>query len=221
MKVIVVRKKLKTLTIRIVDENSVNITVPFDMDIKSIEKILSLKGKWIENKLREKKELIQKNSSIYSLKHVLLYGKKYEIAFSDVPNVCYVEDFIILPNSKAGFPEEIKKTLNSYLTQLAKNILPKYVSSWGEKMSLCPTAIKIKNLKSKWGSCNGNGEIVLNVKLIHLPIRLIEYVVVHELCHLKNLNHSELFWKSVKIYFPDLDVVRKQLHEYDFLVNST
>lgn len=219
MKVVIIRKRVKTLTIRIIDGDNITVTVPLDMSNNSIEKILNLKSQWIENKLKEKKELHKKNKSIYAFKEVLLYGNKYEIAFSDVPNVCCVENYIILPNSKAGAPEEIKKTLDLYLSQLAKNVLPKYVATWGEKMSLCPTAIKIKNLKSKWGSCNGDGEIVLNVKLIHLPIRLIEYVVVHELCHLKNLNHSELFWKSVKVYFPDLEDVRKQLHQYDFLTD--
>ena len=114
----------------------------------------------------------------------------------------------------------MKILIENYLRQLAKNLLPKCVAFWGEKLSLCPTNIQIKYLKSKWGSCNGDGEIVLNVRLIQLPTRLMEYVIVHELCHLKNLNHSENFWQSVQKVFENYQDLHNELREFEYLIHT-
>lgn len=219
MRVLISRKKIKSFIIRVVDNSTVSVSVPLDMDNKTIEKFLDIKRNWIEKKLKEKRNISEVNAEIFSYKKVLIQGKEYTVAYSDVPNVCLVDDYLILPQNKASSLESVKKIISNYLVQLAKNVLPKCIAFWGEKLSLCPTGIKIKSLKSKWGSCNGNGEIVLNVRLIQIPIRLMEYVVVHELCHLKNLNHSEAFWESLKKVFPDLSEIKKSLKEYEFLIS--
>jgi len=218
MKVLIYKKKIKSVIIKVMDAETVLVSVPFDMSDEVANEFIRLKSSWIKRKQEEKKKNKIKNEEIYSYKKILIQGKEYVIAYSDVPNVCCVEDYLILPQSKAESVELIKKTINNYLLNLAKNLLPKYLAFWGEKLSLCPTAIKIKSLKSKWGSCNGNGEIVLNVKLIQLPVKLIEYVIVHELCHLKNLNHSKDFWESIEDVFADFDILRKELRQYEYLI---
>lgn len=69
----------------------------------------------------------------------------------------------------------------------------------------------IKNHKSRWGSCSKKGNLNFNYKIIHLPLELAEYIVVHELCHLKELNHSSRFWALVAKAVPDYKARRKKL----------
>ncbi len=72
----------------------------------------------------------------------------------------------------------------------------------------------VKNLRSRWGSCSSAKNLNFNYRIVFLPERLAEYVVVHELCHLKEMNHGPGFWKLVAQIFPDYKHLRKQLREY-------
>ncbi len=71
--------------------------------------------------------------------------------------------------------------------------------------------IKIKRMKSRWGSCSTKKNLNFNYRLIELPERLIDYVIVHELCHLKEFNHSKKFWNLVALMMPDWKSLRKEL----------
>ena len=71
--------------------------------------------------------------------------------------------------------------------------------------------ISIKNHKSRWGSCSKKGNLNFNYKIIHLPVELAEYIVAHELCHLKELNHSARFWDLVAKAVPDHKACRRKL----------
>ena len=72
--------------------------------------------------------------------------------------------------------------------------------------------INIKNQKTRWGSCSKKGNLNFNYKILFLPERTAEYIVVHEMCHLKELNHSRKFWDLVARTFPDHKEIRKELH---------
>ncbi|TSC85112.1 MAG: hypothetical protein G01um101413_496 [Parcubacteria group bacterium Gr01-1014_13] len=71
--------------------------------------------------------------------------------------------------------------------------------------------ISIKNHKSRWGSCSKKGNLNFNYKIIHLPVELAEYIIAHELCHLKELNHSSKFWTLVSKTIPDYKTRRRKL----------
>mgnify|MGYP003393802311 CR=1 FL=1 len=71
--------------------------------------------------------------------------------------------------------------------------------------------ISIKNTKSRWGSCSKKGNLNFNYKIVLLPEKLADYVIVHELCHLKELNHSKNFWNLVSLALPDYKVLRSKL----------
>lgn len=77
------------------------------------------------------------------------------------------------------------------------------VLRYARVVGVSPTAVDIKTFKSRWGSCNIRGEVQFHWKVILAPHRIVDYVVVHELCHLKHHDHSPLFWKSVERVMPD------------------
>lgn len=74
--------------------------------------------------------------------------------------------------------------------------------------------IKIRNQKARWGSCSRRGNLSFNYKIIFLPPRLADYLVVHELCHLREFNHSSRFWRLVKKTIPDHREIREEFKKY-------
>lgn len=74
--------------------------------------------------------------------------------------------------------------------------------------------ISIRNQRTRWGSCSSKGNLNFNSRLIKLPLELVDYVVVHELCHLKQLNHSRAFWALVGEVLPNFKHLRRQLKTY-------
>ncbi|MDZ7726046.1 MAG: M48 family metallopeptidase [Candidatus Campbellbacteria bacterium] len=80
--------------------------------------------------------------------------------------------------------------------------------------------VRIKNQKTRWGSCSSKKNLNFSYKVIYLPPRLRDYIVVHELCHLRELNHSSEFWALVGEIFPDHKILRRKLKEYSLLLTG-
>jgi predicted metal-dependent hydrolase len=77
--------------------------------------------------------------------------------------------------------------------------------------NLCPARISIRNQKTRWGSCSRKGNLNFNYRIVHLPEKYLDYVIVHELCHLKEFNHAKKFWDLVAIAIPDFKSIRKEI----------
>jgi len=90
-----------------------------------------------------------------------------------------------------------------------------YVKIYSQKMNLHPSGISFRFNKTRWGSCSPKNSLSFNYYLAQLPKDLIEYVVVHELAHIKHKNHSKNFWDEVEKYLPDVKEKRKKLREFE------
>ena len=87
------------------------------------------------------------------------------------------------------------------------------ISYWADIIGVRPERVTIRNQKSRWGSCSARKTINLNCQLMRFGERERDYVVVHELCHMKEFNHGQRFWSLVEGYFPDFLLARKTLSE--------
>lgn len=99
------------------------------------------------------------------------------------------------PESRAG--------LQAWLQDRARAILPPWLEQISERLGLICTGVSIRAQKTRWGSCSSNGRINLNRNLLFLPAELVEYLLVHELCHLREPNHSPRYWQQVENVLPD------------------
>ena len=118
--------------------------------------------------------------------------------------------------------EEIKKQkkepalTNADIEKLCQNalsVIPDKVKYYAEIMGVTYGRITIRNQKTRWGSCSSKGNLNFNCLLMLMPDKVLDYVVVHELCHLKQMNHSKKFWKEVERYMPDYKNYKKWLNE--------
>ena len=99
------------------------------------------------------------------------------------------------------------------LCQKALSVIPDKVKYYAEIMGVTYGRITIRNQKTRWGSCSSKGNLNFNCLLMLMPDKVLDYVVVHELCHLKQMNHSKKFWKEVERYMPDYPNYKKWLNE--------
>lgn len=95
----------------------------------------------------------------------------------------------------------------------AKKIIPDRVKYYADIMGVTFGKITIKNQKTRWGSCSSKGNLNFNCMLMLTPERVRDYVVIHELCHLRQMNHSKLFWAEVEKVMPDYKVYRQWLSQ--------
>ena len=103
---------------------------------------------------------------------------------------------------KAAHPEPTATERAEYI-RLAKEMLPRRTAFWSERMGLTPTQIRITSAQRRFGSCSSEGHICYSWRLMQYPPEAIDYVIVHELSHLKHMNHSPAFHALVAKYLPD------------------
>lgn len=108
-------------------------------------------------------------------------------------------------------PKEPTKTEAEYLRKLAKEYIPKRVDVYSKIMNLKPTGIKITSAKTRFGSCSGKDSLCFSLRLMMYPVEAIDYVVVHELAHIKHKNHSKRFYSLIEKYMPDYKAREKLL----------
>ena len=101
----------------------------------------------------------------------------------------------------------------------AKTVIPKRVRFYAEQMGETFGNITIKNQKKRWGSCSSARNLNFNRRLIMAPQEVMDYVIVHELCHLRQMNHSNAFWQEVEMVLPDYKMHKKWLETYAQLLN--
>lgn len=219
----IIKKKKKTITIRITREGEVVVTSPVYADDRYIFNLVENKGEWIVKKLKEiqrvKKEagrVEYKNGSEieYLGTKLILYISednvdKFKIYKQD--NKLYVK----LPKlQESPYTEEILRgEIKNWLKEQAKVVLKQRVEFFSKEYNLVPNRVVVKEQKTIWGSCSSKGNINLNWRLIMVPLDVLDYVVVHELCHLKHPNHSSRFWSLVKEIMSDYEEKRKWLKE--------
>ncbi|MBQ8199384.1 MAG: M48 family metallopeptidase [Lachnospiraceae bacterium] len=115
--------------------------------------------------------------------------------------------------SESKYTPEQRAGLEKRYRQAAKEYIPKRADYYAQLLGVTYERIRIADQKTRWGSCSSKGTLSFNWKLMLAPPKVLDYVVVHELCHLIEMNHSPRFWKQVENVIPDYKEYRKWLKE--------
>lgn len=211
------RSNRKTLSLSVLKDGSVVVKAPIRMRDEVIIKFVEDKQEWIKSKLFLVNKTINKFEDVVSYKSFLLYGNKYTLLASDVKRIETNDKFQIVFPQKTE-PEKILKLIKSWYKKVAKQVLQDRLEYIESRIKLKSMIMKIGDSKGRWGSCNSKGVINLNFRVIMLPPAIIDYVIVHELCHLVEMNHSKNFWKLVESFLPNVDNLKAEIKEYSFLL---
>lgn len=153
----------------------------------------------------------------------LYYGERLPLqviwTWSGRYKIQVFEDHIEIAAPLASTARDRQKALHKYLRALAAQVLRARVEIHAAKMDLWPAAVTIRGQKTRWGSCSSEGRVNLNWKLIAAPPSVIDYVVVHELAHLRHMNHSAEFWRLVERHFPGHRAAKIWLRQNEAEIN--
>lgn len=214
----VYRKKVKNINLRINQNMEVYISAPLNLHSDYIKNFIKSKEKWIKDVLT-KIEKVKKNKIDFQYitgeKHKFL-GKDYTLIVKNANNnkisVNNENDEIIF-HTKSTLSEERKKIMNKWYYDNAKKIFSLLMEKWLEKLEENIEHLSIKPMKTRWGSCNYNKKYInLNVELIKRSPFEIEYVILHELAHLKYPNHGRGFYNYIENYMKNYREAEKMLN---------
>ena len=188
--------RIKYMKLRMEREHLV-VTVPKNFTRALIEKFILSKEKWIKDQIN-----YQQSCSYNGL---LYKGIIFDyIVKHGLSNRIFIEGDKIVIEMKEKFPEEKAIVLiEKWYMEEAKKALKESIEYFSNLLGVEYNKVTIKNQKTRWGSCSSNRNINFNWRLIMAPTFVIDYIVVHELCHLIHMNHSKVFWDQVSRIIPD------------------
>ncbi len=201
-KVNIIKKNNKNTYLRVKSNLEINITTNYLMPSNEIIKFITNNESDVMEMIKRQKKKNKKEESFYYL------GNEYNIV------ICNSIKKIVIDDNKIYIDD--KKKLNNFLKKEALKIFTERLKFNYDKFEerIPFPVLKIRNMKAKWGYCKKAGNIVmLNFNLIKYGIDEIDYVIVHELCHLIEFNHSKKFWDYVRKYKPNYKENRKVLKE--------
>ncbi len=214
--------KSRYLRINIDQKDGIVLTLPNNLPERHALLFLHEKKSWIEKSLL-KQQKIRKLNTVFTeqvefktRKHTLCLAKHAKNTIRSVvagdkilvwyPDHALVEDTRI--------QKVIRKAVEEAWRIEAKKYLPERVKQLAAQNNFQYKSISVKNAKTRWGSCSHANNINLNLQLMRLPDRLIDYVILHELTHTVHKNHQKAFWNKLEDIFPNAKRIDKELNSY-------
>jgi hypothetical protein len=212
------RSKRKSLGISVLPSGVVEVTAPEMARMEKIKEVLAKRASWILDQQREvfKYDVVQPKRQIISGESVKLLGRQYRLKINESSKneVAIIHDWIHV-NVKSGSDQ--KKIFQKWFKERA-------IETFQERLIVCmekanrieinsiPT-LKVRKMSKSWGTCTHDGVITLNVELFAAPVDCIDYVILHELCHLKEASHNQRFKNLLSLMLPEWRNLKKKLEQ--------
>lgn len=199
----------KSLEIAVHPDKSVVVKAPSTSTLEAIEERIKKRARWIKRQIAYSNQFDPRTPErkyVGGESHLYL-GRKYrlKIEISDKDKVLLKNGYFCIETT-SNQPEHIKRLMDSWYRRRAKMCLSRiFDDCWEDfkKGDLSKPNLKFRKMDKRWGSLSGKGQLTLNVNLIQTPEECIEYVVIHELCHLIHHNHGTAFYKLLDRTMPD------------------
>ncbi|ABR90071.1 Uncharacterized conserved protein [Janthinobacterium sp. Marseille] len=216
-----VRSKRRSIGFMI-DDDGLRITAPKWVTLTEIENAICEKQRWIFTKLNERREHSARRlqpqmewrdgATLPYLGHDITLRILGTQAAGIAYNADTKELTVCLPGAAAE--RQLKDRVQGWLQLEAKRIFAERLPVYAEKLNVSYQSFALSSAMTQWGSCTADGKIRLNWRLIHFALPLIDYVIAHELSHLREMNHSPRFWATVQSVFPEFVAAKKALRDH-------
>jgi len=219
---IVYSKKRRKAAIVVRPDLTVEFRAPHGLSREAISDMVQKKAVWVWEKLDwfEANRLPYQEKRYADGEKYLYMGREYSLKILPAegikkPFVSFLgsEITVLIPESVSDElkPALVKRAIWNFYSECAESEVKKFLKAYSEKLRIDPPAFKVKHQKRRWGSCSADNVLRINFQLMMAPPEQLEYVVVHELCHVKEKNHSARFWNLVSELMPGYQVHRKSL----------
>ena len=210
----------------VVDGDGLSVRAPKWLSLRDVDAAVREKGRWIVARLDEQRERARQQAVARTVwrdgASVAYLGRPLTIALDPHGDLGAGEAALIegdstsAPRLRVGLPgdadeERVKDAVQSWLQREARRIFAARAAHFAERLGVRVRRLSLSSATTRWGSANANGSVRLHWRLIHHPLATIDYVVAHELAHLREMNHSERFWSVVRSVVPEYEAARREL----------
>jgi hypothetical protein len=205
----------------LINDDGLRVTAPRWVTISAIEDAIRDKRRWILTKLDQRSERLAR-----SVSQPLEWGEGTELPYLGRTITLRLGAYatgnssldalngdlsVALPTDATA--QQVRECVMKWMQTDAKRLFAERMPLYADRLSVSYRSCELSSAIRRWGSCSTSGKIRLNWRLIHFPLALIDYVIAHELAHLREMNHSARFWAAVESVFPDHAKARKSLRE--------
>ncbi|MCH7737732.1 MAG: M48 family metallopeptidase [Chloroflexi bacterium] len=197
-------KRARRMTIKVSSWTGLEVVVPVGFDRSDIPEFLRSKARWIRKSL-ERAHPVEELKRPESIPLGLL-GETWFVEYSISParrvNLSEQAGNVLVLTGPVDRPVAVAAALNGWLQKRAEGVLAPWLGRLSAELSLSFSRVSVRRQKTKWGSCSAQKSISLNRNLLFLPEPMARYVLVHELCHGRRLDHSKRFWSLLETFEP-------------------
>jgi predicted metal-dependent hydrolase len=199
------KRRRKTISLHIKEDGRVVIYVPYHTPKGEIERFIKEKESWVIKKISEKERSIKETEKAFIPGEKFLYlGESYPLEIGDthyrgLPLKLSFGKFVLDKDRL----EEARDLFIHWYKREAKEKIEGRVHYFSNRLQLFPKGLKITSAKYRWGSCSRDSRLSFSWKIIMAPLSIIDYVLIHELVHIKEKNHSKRFWTYLETILPD------------------
>lgn len=207
----------KTIRISVDDSGQVHIAAPAGLSEQEIIQRVKTRGAWILRKLAEvqAREYSPAGKKYVEGESFLVLGEDCKLRLHIQPDIKRISIRLNQGNLLVATPTEeqepLKLALESWYRSKAREVVEERINCYYPQVGASPVRVRIKDQKRRWGSCSSKGNLNFNWRVVMAPLPVLDYVIVHELCHLIHLNHSKEFWSLVESVLPDYKERREWL----------
>lgn len=216
------RSKRKTIGF-LIDDDGLRVTAPRWVTVAEIESAIAGKQQWIFRKINEQRERsvrrLQPPMEWRDGATLPFLGADITVRVSEGSNAGVRFDeaarelHVSLPASASE--QQLKDRVQGWLQSEAKRVFAERLAIYAEKLGVSFHSFALSSASTQWGSCTADGRIRLNWRLMHFALPNIDYVVAHELSHLREMNHGPQFWATVQSVLPEFETARKALRDHE------
>ncbi|MBQ8845353.1 MAG: DUF45 domain-containing protein [Clostridia bacterium] len=193
----IIKQNRKSICLQVKNNGEVILKVPINLPQKNIDEFLVSKQNWLDKSLKRINQTLEIKSKYDFNKYVYLFDDNF---------------------NKDEILKKYKNVKNFYKANI--NYLLERVEFFKNKYNFNLTKVTINNSVRNWGTFNSKFEMKLNLKCLILKKDLIDYIIIHEFCHSKQLNHSKLFWQEVMRIIPNYKILKKEVRDFGFLLRE-
>jgi predicted metal-dependent hydrolase len=199
----------------VIDDDGLRVAAPGHTPIAEVEAFIREKARWVLQKLSEwraapRPPVVKWNDGTT----IALLGAPVTIELMpDRRDIHLEEGRLGIGLAVRGEPATLRKRGIAWFKDRARALFVERLALYAARLGVPTPLLTLSNARTQWGVCREDGRVRLNWRLIHLPLHLIDYVVAHELAHLREMNHSARFWTVVGSLYPDYQAARRELRE--------